>query len=179
MSRVGKMPVVIPQGVKVTVADNLITVEGPKGKLVQDYNPLVTITVDGQAATVVRNDDSKPARSFHGLYRNLLNNMVTGVTTGFAKSLLINGVGYRAELKGEILGLNLGYSNPVDYVIPKGVTVEVEGQNKVTVKGIDKVLVGRVASEIRSIRPPEPYKGKGVKYENEYVRRKVGKSGIK
>ncbi|KGE70676.1 50S ribosomal protein L6 [Spirochaeta lutea] len=179
MSRVGKMPVVIPQGVKVTVTDDLISVEGPKGKLEQDYKPLVVISVEGQTATVTRKDDSKPAKSYHGLYRNLLNNMVTGVTSGFSKTLVINGVGYRAELKGKILALNLGYSNSVEYVVPEGVTVEVEGQNKVTVKGIDKVLVGRVASEIRSIRPPEPYKGKGVKYENEYVRRKVGKSGIK
>lgn len=179
MSRVGKQPVKIPAGVKVSVNDKSFVVEGPKGKLEQDYKPLISIAVEGDEAVVTRKDDTKPARSFHGLYRNLLNNMVTGVSTGFARTLVINGVGYRAELRGNILALNLGFSNPVEYMIPQGVTIEVEGQNKVTVKGIDKVLVGQVASEIRSIRPPEPYKGKGVRYENEHVRRKVGKSGIK
>lgn len=179
MSRVGKLPVKVPQGVKISTASHQLVVEGPKGKLTQEYSPLVEIAVDGNSATVSRKNDTKPAKSFHGLYRNLLNNMVVGVSTGFSKTLVINGVGYRAELKGNVLALNLGYSNQVEYVVPQGVTIEVDGQTKVTVKGIDKVLVGRVASEIRSIRPPEPYKGKGVRYENEYVRRKVGKSGIK
>jgi large subunit ribosomal protein L6 len=179
MSRVGKLPVNVPAGVKIETAGNVLTVQGPKGILKQPYSPLVTIHIEGQVASVTRNDESKQAKSFHGLYRNLLNNMVIGVTNGFAKTLVINGVGYRAELRGKTLALNLGYSNSVEYVIPDSVSIEVEGQNKVTVKGIDKVAVGQVASEIRSIRPPEPYKGKGVRYENEFVRRKVGKSGIK
>jgi len=179
MSRVGKLPVAVPAGVKIETAGNILTVQGPKGTLQQSYSPLVSIAVDGHVASVSRKDESKLAKSFHGLYRNLLNNMVIGVTNGFAKTLVINGVGYRAELRGKTLALNLGFSNPIEYLIPESVTIEVEGQNKVTVKGIDKVAVGQVASEIRSIRPPEPYKGKGVRYENEYVRRKVGKSGIK
>ncbi|NCN04687.1 MAG: 50S ribosomal protein L6 [Spirochaetales bacterium] len=179
MSRVGRLPVTIPAGVKVAVADTLLTVEGPKGRLTQDFSPLIIILIEGSLATVSRKDETKAAKSFHGLYRNLLNNMVVGVSQGFTKTLMINGVGYRAELKGKILSLNLGYSNQIEYHIPDGVVIEVEGQNKVLVKGIDKVVVGRIASEIRSIRPPEPYKGKGVRYENEHVRRKVGKSGIK
>lgn len=161
------------------MTDSQILVEGPKGKLTQDYQPYVNFAIEGSTAVVTRKDDSKPAKSFHGLYRNLLNNMVVGVSQGFTKALIINGVGYRAELKGKVLALNLGYSTQIEYAVPEGVTIEVEGQNKVIVKGIDKARVGVVASEIRSIRPPEPYKGKGVKYENEHIRRKVGKSGIK
>lgn len=179
MSRVGKLPVVIPQGVQVSVSDNLMVVQGPKGKLTQDLNPVIEVSIEGNQALVTRKDDTKPARSFHGLYRKLLSNMVTGVSEGFAKALVINGVGYRAELKGSTVALSLGYSNQIEYVIPEGVSIEMEGQTKLVVKGIDKALVGKIASEIRSIRPPEPYKGKGIRYENEHVRRKVGKSGIK
>lgn len=179
MSRIGKLPVAIPQGVKVALANNVITVEGPKGKLTQDYNDLVTIVVEAGNALVTRKDDSKPAKAAHGLYRQLIANMVLGVSKGYAKSLTINGVGYRAEVKGKSVLFNLGYSTQMEYVIPAGVTVAVEGQNKVTVSGIDKAAVGQVASEIRSIRPPEPYKGKGIKYDTEVIRRKVGKSGLK
>jgi large subunit ribosomal protein L6 len=179
MSRVGKLPVELPQGVTVQVSDDTFSVKGPKGELSQDYLPNVKFNVGEKAVEVTRIDDSKKSKSLHGLYRNLLNNMVTGVSKGFEKVLLINGVGYRAELKGKILQLNLGFSNQVEYVLPEGIEVAVEGQNKVSIKGIDKVLVGQVAAEIRSIRPPEPYKGKGVRYENEYVRRKEGKTGIK
>lgn len=179
MSRIGKLPVPIPSGVKVTVDPAQFTVEGPKGKLIQDYISLVDIKVDGSTAVVTRKNESKKAKSLHGLYRNLLNNMVVGVSTGFTRNLVINGVGYRAEVKGKALVLNLGYSNPIEYPIPAGMTIETDGPNKISVKGIDKAQVGQVASELRSLRPPEPYKGKGVKYEEENIRRKVGKSGVK
>lgn len=179
MSRVGKLPIIIPNGVKIDVGTDVMTVEGPKGKLVQDYKPLITINIEDGKLLVGRKNDSKAARSYHGLYRQLFQNMVTGVSTGFTKALLINGVGYRAEVKGNILFLNLGYSNQIEYVINKDVTIVCEGQNKVIVSGISKEIVGQVCAEIRSIRPPEPYKGKGVKYENEVIRRKIGKSGVK
>jgi len=179
MSRIGKLPVEIPQGVKVNVTEDTFTVEGPKGKLSQSYLPFVNFKTEGNNVEVTRINETKQAKSLHGLYRNLLNNMVIGVSAGYEKVLLINGVGYRAELKEKSLLLNLGFSNQVEYVLPEGIEVNVEGQNRVSIKGIDKVLVGQVAAEIRSIRPPEPYKGKGVRYENEYIRRKEGKTGIK
>lgn len=169
----------LPQGVKVSVTAESFTVEGPKGKLVQSYIPQVEIAVSGKEAVVTRKNDSKEARSLHGLYRNLLNNMVIGVSAGYARGLVINGVGYRAELKGKSLLLNLGYSTQMEYLVPQGITITVENQTKITVSGIDKAQVGQVAAEIRSIRPPEPYKGKGIKYDTEVIRRKVGKSGIK
>lgn len=177
MSRIGKLPIELPKGVKLTVADNLITVEGPKGKLVQDFQPSVEISVEENTVVVNRKSDSKKARGYHGLYRQLIQNMVTGVSAGFSRSLLISGVGYRAEVKGNILLLNLGYSNQIEFMITDDVQITCEGQNKITVAGISKQRVGQVASEIRSLRPPEPYKGKGVKYENETIKRKVGKSG--
>ncbi len=179
MSRVGKLPVQIPNGVTVKVDKQTVTVEGPKGKLSQPFRREVTIAVEDTAALVSRIDDSKKARAMHGLYRNLLNNMVIGVSQGFRKTLVINGVGYRAEIRDKNLFLNLGYSNPIEYPIPEGMQITVEGTNKVVIGGIDKQQVGQVASEIRGLRPPEPYKGKGVKYEEEQIRRKVGKSGIK
>jgi large subunit ribosomal protein L6 len=179
MSRIGKLPVALPQGVKIQVAADSFTVEGPKGKLTQSYRPEVQITVGPKEAVVTRKDDSKIAKSMHGLYRNLLNNMVIGVSQGYSRGLQINGVGYRAELKGKSLLLNLGYSTQMEYMIPAGITIAVENQTKIMISGIDKAQVGQVASEIRSIRPPEPYKGKGIKYDTETVRRKVGKSGIK
>ena len=179
MSRIGRLPVPIPAGVKVSVGSAEFTVEGPEGKLTQDYQPQVEIKVDGGPAIVTRKNESKRAKSMHGLYRNLLNNMVIGVSQGFTRTLVINGVGYRAEVKGKNLVLNLGYSNPIEYPIPEGLTIETDGPNKVNVRGIDKARVGQVASELRSLRPPEPYKGKGVKYEEENLRRKVGKSGVK
>lgn len=179
MSRIGKLPITIPSGVKVTVAASEVTVEGPKGKLVQEYKPNVTIAVEGDVVTVTRKDDSKSSRSYHGLYRQLVLNMITGVSTGFTRALLINGVGYRAEVKGNILFLNLGFSNQIEYVINDDISIACEGQNKVIVSGIDKQKVGQACAEIRSLRPPEPYKGKGVKYEEEVIRRKVGKSGGK
>ena len=179
MSRVGKLPVVIPQGVRVSVTPDTILVEGPKGKLSQAYRPEVEIRVEGSTVQVTRKDDSKSSRSYHGLYRNLIQNMVKGVSEGFSKTLIINGVGYRAEVKGKNLILNLGYSNPIEYYVEDGITVVCDNPTKVTVSGIDRARVGQVCAEIRSIRAPEPYKGKGVKYETETIRRKIGKSGVK
>jgi len=179
MSRVGKLPIEIPQGVKVELKDNSVFVEGPKGKLAQEFNSDVSIRVEDSTLLVERNSETKEARSFHGLYRQLCQNMVTGVSQGFSRTLLVNGVGYRAEVNGDILHLNLGFSNPIEFLIPEGITITCEGQNKVIVAGIEKQLVGQVSSEIRSLRPPEPYKGKGVKYEDERIVRKIGKSGVK
>lgn len=179
MSRVGKLPVAVPKGVTVSVADDGFEVKGPKGTLTQRYEPFVTFDVQESAILVHRVDDTKRAKAMHGLYRNLLNNMVIGVTQGYSKTLTINGVGYRAEQQGKMIVLNLGYSNPVAYMAPDDVVVTVEAQNRIVVSGIDKTKVGQVSAEIRSLRPPEPYKGKGIRYENEHVRRKVGKSGVK
>ena len=179
MSRIGRLPVRIPKGVKVSVQDSRVLMEGPKGKVTQDYSSEVSVKVEGDSVTVSRADDSRTAKSLHGLYRNLLKNALIGLSAGFAKTLVITGVGYKAEVKGKALVLNLGYSTPIEYPIPEGITMEVEANTKITVKGFDRQKVGQICSEIRSFRPVEPYKGKGIKYENEYVRRKVGKSGIK
>jgi large subunit ribosomal protein L6 len=179
MSRVGRMPIPIPQGVTVAVKDGTVTVKGPKGELQQSYRPEVDIQINDNEVVVARNSDSRKARGFHGLYRQLIHNMVVGVSQGYSRTLLINGVGYRAEVGASSVMLNLGFSNPIEFRLPDGIKAEADGPNKLTLSGISKELVGKVASEIRKIRPPEPYKGKGVKYENEYVRRKVGKSGIK
>ena len=178
MSRIGKLPVEIPAGVKVTVANGLITVEGPKGKLEQVLLPEVSVEVKGNEVVVTRHDDEIPSKSRHGLYRQLIHNMVVGVSTGFTKTLVINGVGYRAEYKDKVLTLALGYSTIIDYIVPEGITISTDG-TKITVTGIDKAKVGQVCAEIRSLRGPEPYKGKGIKYETENIRRKVGKSGGK
>ncbi len=178
MSRVGKLPIQIPQGVKVAVNDTHFVVEGPKGKLEQPYSN-VTISIEDGVAVVKNAAETKEARACHGLYRQLLNNMVIGVSQGFSKTLLVNGVGYRAEVSGKILVLNLGFSTVIEYGIPEGITIACDGPTKVTVSGINKQQVGQVAAEIRSLRAPEPYKGKGIKYEDEYIRRKVGKSGVK
>ena len=179
MSRIGKLPVAIPAGVKVSVANNLITVEGAKGKLTQDFCDLVSIEVKDTEVVVTRNNDTKPARPAHGLYRNLINNMITGVSAGFTKVLVINGVGYRAEVQGDKLVMNLGYSNDFIATIPANLTVAVDGQNKISISGIDKQAVGEYAAGIRKLRGPEPYKGKGIRYETEVIKRKVGKSGVK
>ncbi len=179
MSRVGRLPITIPKGVSVDVAGQSVTVKGPKGELTEALRPEVKVQVEESEVVVDRASESRKARGFHGLYRQLIANMVLGVSEGFSRALLINGVGYRAEVSGQILTLNLGFSNPIEFRLPDGVTVETDGPNRVVVRGISKQLVGKVASEIRGIRPPEPYKGKGIKYETEYVRRKVGKSGIK
>ena len=173
------MPITIPSGVSVDVSGQTVTVKGPKGELTEALRSEVKVEVADNTVTVDRTSESKKARGFHGLYRQLIANMVVGVSDGYSRALLINGVGYRAELQGQTLMLNLGFSNPVEFRLPDGITVETDGPNRVVVRGISKHLVGKIASEIRGIRPPEPYKGKGIKYENEYVRRKVGKSGIK
>ena len=179
MSRIGRLPVKIPKGVKVSVQDGCVLLESSKGKVTQEYAPEVSVKIEGDSLVVARVDDSRKAKSLHGLYRNLLKNTLIGLSDGFSKILVITGVGYKAEIKNKALVLNLGYSTPIEYPIPDGVTMEVDANTKVTVKGADRQQVGQVSSEIRSFRPVEPYKGKGIKYENEYVRRKVGKSGIK
>ncbi len=179
MSRIGKLPISIPDGVKVEVKENVVKVEGPKGAIEQEFMSQVDINVEDGEVVVERKEETKHARSYHGLYRQLVQNMVTGVSKGFQKVLLVNGVGYRAEVSGDTLHLNLGFSNPIEYVIPEGITITVEGQNKVFVSGIDKQKVGQTSSEIRSLRPPEPYKGKGIKFEDERIVRKIGKSGVK
>ena len=179
MSRIGNQPVGIPSGVSISVKDSVLTVKGSKGELNQFFHPEVSFDIQEEKVVISRKDDTKRSKSMHGLYRNLLNNMVTGVSKGFEKALVINGVGYRAELNGKNLLLSLGYSNQIEYVIPDGAAVAVEGNNKVVVSGIDKAVVGQVAAEIRGLRPPEPYKGKGIKYEDENIRRKVGKTGVK
>lgn len=179
MSRIGKLPVELPDGVKVSMSGRKLIVEGSKGKLEQEIQPEVDIEINDKICNVQRKNESKRARSMHGLYRKLLHNMVIGVSAGYEKVLVINGVGYRAEVKGQSLQLNLGYSNPVEYVLDKDISVKVEGNEKIILNCIDKQKLGQVCSEIRSLRPPEPYKGKGIRYENEYVRRKVGKAGIK
>ena len=178
MSRIGKLPVAIPAGVKVSVTDSLITVEGPKGTLTQATRPEVTVEVKDNEVFVTRHDDEMASRSCHGLYRQLIHNTIVGVSQGYTKVLVINGVGYRAELKDNVLTLALGYSTIIDYIIPEGISAKVDG-TKVAITGIDKAKVGQVCAEIRSLRGPEPYKGKGIKYETENIRRKVGKSGGK
>ena len=179
MSKLGKLPVAIPAGVTITVAPGLVTVKGPKGELKQDYTNNVKIEVKENEAVVTPVDGSKVANAAHGLYRNLLKNMVVGVTTGFSKTLVITGVGYRAEVKGKELVMNLGYSNEFIALIPEGLTVTADGQGKITVAGIDKQQVGEFSAQIRKLRKPEPYKGKGIRYETEVIRRKVGKTGVK
>jgi large subunit ribosomal protein L6 len=179
MSRIGKTPVKIPGGVKVSFANEVMTVEGPKGKLTQKYHPVITFEDKGSEIIVSRPNDEKQTKSFHGLYRNLLNNMVTGVSTGFTKTLIITGVGYRAEVQGKLLVMSLGYSSDVFVGIPEGIAVTADAGGKVTVTGIDKQKVGEFAAQVRKLRLPEPYKGKGIRYENEQIKRKVGKSGVK
>lgn len=180
MSRIGKMPVAIPAGVEVTVADgNLVTVKGPKGTLTQQLQPSMTIKQEGAELLVSRPDDGKENRALHGLTRALLHNMVVGVSEGFKKELEINGVGYRAAKEGNELVMNLGYSHPVKMAEIDGITIEVPGPNKVVISGPDKQKVGQFAAEVREKRPPEPYKGKGIKYVDEVIRRKVGKTGAK
>jgi large subunit ribosomal protein L6 len=179
MSRIGKIPVKIPGGVKVTFANDEMTVEGPKGKLKQKYHNVITFEDKGAEITVSRQSEEKQVKAFHGLYRNLLNNMVIGVSSGFSKSLIVTGVGYRAEVQGKLLAMSLGYSNDIYVAIPDGLAVTADQGGKITVSGIDKQRVGEFAAQIRKLRGPEPYKGKGIRYENEIIRRKVGKSGVK
>jgi len=179
MSRIGKIPVRVPKGVKVSFADEIMTVEGPKGKLTQKYHPIITFEDKGEEIIVSRPNEEKQTKAFHGLYRCLLNNMVTGVSAGFSRTLIVTGVGYRAEVQGKLLLLSLGFSSDIFVGIPDGLSVTTDTGGKIIVTGIDKKRVGELASQIRKLRPPEPYKGKGIRYDNEHVRRKVGKSGVK
>lgn len=179
MSRIGKIPVTVPAGVKVNVQPASVEIEGPKGKLSQHYTSNVVIEMKGGAIHVMPADESKAANASQGLYRNLIYNMIVGVTDGFSKSLIINGVGFRAEVQGNKLVMNLGYSTDFVAIIPDGLNVVADGQGKVTVSGIDKQVVGEFCAQIRKLRKPEPYKGKGIRYETETIRRKVGKSGVK
>jgi large subunit ribosomal protein L6 len=179
MSRIGKIPVKVPAGVKVSFNNSTITVEGPKGKLAQSYHNVVNFESKDGEIVVTRINDEKQTKSFHGLYRNLLNNMIIGVSAGFTRVLVINGVGYRSEVQGKLLVMNLGFSNDVYVGIPEGITVKSEASGRLEISGINKQEVGEFASQIRKLRVPEPYKGKGIRYENEHIRRKVGKSGVK
>lgn len=177
MSRVGKMPIAVPAGVTIDIAENNeVTVKGPKGELKRAFAPEMEIKLEGTELTVSRPNDLKRNRALHGLTRALLNNMVVGVTDGYTKTLEVNGVGYRASKAGKVLTLNLGYSHPVEMTDPEGLETKVDGNN-IVVSGIDKEKVGQYAAEIREKRKPEPYKGKGIKYSDEVIRRKVGKTG--
>ena len=179
MSRIGRMPIEIPAGVTVSYENHHMNVKGPKGELSRDLHPDMNITVEGNVITVTRPSEQKEHRALHGLTRALVANMVTGVSEGFTKTLEINGVGYRAQKQGKKLILSLGYSHPVEMEDPEGLESVLDGQNKITIKGIDKQKVGQYAAEIRELRKPEPYKGKGIKYADEVIRRKVGKTGAK
>jgi ribosomal protein L6, bacterial type len=179
MSRIGRKPIQLPSGVEVKVDGNVITVKGPKGALTRQLHRDMKVTVEEGSVRVERPSDNKLHRSLHGTTRSVIQNMVDGVTAGFSKSLELVGVGYRASKSGEKVVLNVGYSHPVEIVPEKGIEFEVPSQNKIIVKGIDKELVGATAAKIRSVREPEPYKGKGIKYEGERILRKEGKAGKK
>jgi large subunit ribosomal protein L6 len=175
MSRIGKKPIPVPDGVKVQVDGAVVRAEGPKGKLMQPLAAGMTATLDGKVLTITRNDDSRTARALHGLTRSLVANMVTGVKDGYERKLEIVGIGYRAQLSGKNIQLALGYSHPVIFALPEGITAEIEKQVSVTLKGADKALLGETAAKLRALRKPDPYKGKGIKYADEFIRRKVGK----
>ena len=179
MSRIGRKPVTIPGGVTVSLADQTISVKGPKGELKRRLHADMTVSVDGSTLTVARPSDDQKHRALHGLTRALIQNMVDGVSKGFAKGLEIQGVGYKAEAKPYGLNLALGFSHPVAFKAPAGIKLSVENNTIVKVEGPDKELVGQIAAELRSLRPPEPYKGKGIRYKGEQVRRKAGKTGAK
>ena len=179
MSRIGRKPIAIPAGVEVKVADGVVTVKGPKGTLTQKVNPAMTVEVAGNEVLVTRPNDEKENRSLHGLTRTLINTRVIGVTEGFKKELEVNGVGYRVQKQGSNLVMNLGYSHQVIVSEIPGITIEAPGPNQIVISGMDKQLVGQFAAEVREKRPPEPYKGKGIKYTTEHIRRKEGKAGGK
>ena len=175
MSRIGRKPIPIPDGVKVQVDNGLVRAEGPKGKLAQPLSTGMTAKLDGKVLTIERGDDSRTARALHGLTRSLVANMVHGVKDGYERKLEIVGIGYRAQLQGKNIQLALGYSHPVIFPLPEGITAEIEKQVSVTLKGADKALLGETAAKLRALRKPDPYKGKGIRYANEVVRRTVGK----
>ena len=180
MSRIGKLPVALPAGVSVDISgQNLVTVKGPKGTLSQQVNPDITVKNEGAALVLTRPTDNKPHKAMHGLYRALINNMVTGVTAGFSKGLELVGTGYRAQAQGKQLTINIGFSHPVVLNAPDNIAFETPAPTRIVVKGIDKQQVGSIAADIRAIRKPEPYLGKGIKYEGEVIRRKEGKTGKK
>lgn len=180
MSRIGLKPIVIPAGVDVKVDDaNTVTVKGPNGTLTQDVNKNITVTVNGSEITLSRPNDAKENRSLHGLYRSLIANMVEGVTNGFKKNLEVNGVGYRVQMQGTKLVMNLGFSHQVIMDAPEGIKIECPNANAIVISGADKQKVGQFAAQVREKRPPEPYKGKGIKYSEEHIRRKEGKAGKK
>jgi len=177
MSHVGKTPILVPQGVKVNFQEGIMIVEGPKGKLRQEYNSLVSFEAQENTILVKRANDEKQSRAYHGLYRNLLNNMIIGVSSGFSKTLIITGVGYKADVKDRIMILSLGFSTDIYVSIPDGLTVTAEPNGRLIVSGNNKQQVGEFAAQIRKLRAPEPYKGKGIRYENEIIIRKAGKKG--
>ena len=180
MSRIGRAPIAVPAGVEIKIEDNnVVTVKGPKGTLTQQFHPNMTIKQEGPVLHVTRPNDLKENRSLHGLTRTLLHNMVVGVTDGYKKTLDVNGVGYRVAMENGKLVMNLGYSHQVIMEAPEGITIETPSQNQIVVSGFDKQLVGQFAAKVREKRPPEPYKGKGIKYSDEVIRRKVGKTGVK
>ena len=176
MSRIGKKPVTVPAGVTVTIDGPSVFVKGPKGELQRSFSDLVTITLEDEQVLVTRNDDTQASNAQQGLTRTLVHNMVVGVSEGFEKKLELTGVGYRAQLRGKGLELSLGYSHPVVFACPEGISFEVPDNTHITIKGISKEQVGQVAAEVRAKRPPEPYKGKGIHYEGEHIRRKLGKA---
>ena len=177
MSRIGNKVITVPAGVEVNIVDNFATVKGPKGELKQQFNKDMTFNIEGSEITVVRPSDSKRHRTVHGTTRAILANMVEGVSAGFKKELELIGVGYRAQMQGKKLVLSVGYSHPVEFEEIEGITLGVEGNTKVSIEGINKEVVGQYAAKVRAVRPPEPYKGKGIRYVGEYVRRKEGKTG--
>ncbi|MCM2138971.1 50S ribosomal protein L6 [Vagococcus fluvialis] len=177
MSRIGNKPVVIPTGVTITQNGTTVTVKGPKGELTREFSPNITLNIEEGVVTLTRPDDSKENKTMHGTMRANLNNMVVGVSEGFAKALELIGVGYRAQLQGKKLVLNVGYSHPIEFETPEGIEIEVPSNTSIIVKGSNKEVVGELAANIRGTRPPEPYKGKGVRYVGEHVRRKEGKTG--
>ncbi|MCF8011760.1 MAG: 50S ribosomal protein L6 [Clostridiales bacterium] len=177
MSRIGRRPIAIPDGVNIQLDNNYIKVKGPKGELERQLHEDIIINVEDAQITVQRPTEDKKHKALHGLTRSLVNNMVQGVTQGFQKNLELAGVGYRAQMQGNKLVLNIGYSHPIEIIPPEGLEIEVPANNKISVKGIDKENVGAIAAKIRALREPEPYKGKGIKYEGEHIRRKEGKSG--
>ena len=179
MSRIGKQPIPVPAGVKIDIKDSQIAVTGTKGTLKRDIIQDIEVLVQDNEIVVNNRIESPKVNAFRGLYRSLINNMVIGVTDGFKKVLIIEGVGYKANVKGTTLTLNVGFSNPVDYTLPKGIQASVDGNTKIIIESIDKELLGLVASQVRQIRKPEPYKGKGIRYEGEHIVRKVGKAGAK
>lgn len=177
MSRIGKLPVTVPDKVTVTLTNQQISVKGPKGELSHELNPLITVSQEANNLKVSPINSSLKAQQVHGLYRRLIANMILGVSKGFERKLILQGVGYRSQVQGKKLILNVGFSHQVEIPAPEGISIAVEGNTNVTISGIDKQLVGQIAANIRSVRPPEPYKGKGIRYEGEYVRQKVGKAG--